>query len=215
MGGDSGGYEEAQETIGRGMEEQRGLEKGAEQAYGAYGGLGGYAIPRYEQALGQGADPTALYHQFMSQYRESPELQAQIAAGEKGAGHAAAASGMLGSGAEMQAAAGRSQALRGQDIQNYLSRVMGLRQQYLGGMGGLAGMGLQGAQGIAGARMGLGQQLGEGYGGLARSQIGAAQQGGGMGSTIGTVAGGILGSFGGPAGAVAGAGIGGAIGGQF
>jgi len=206
MGTSSGGYDEARQAIQQGMGQQQQIEQRGEQAYQPYLGAGQYAIPKYEEALGAYSDPNALYQQMMSQYRESPELQAQIQAGEQAAGRASAASGMLGSGAEMQHAAERAQSLRGQDVQNYLNRMLGMRGQYLSGLGGLAGMGEQAAGGIGQMTGQLGQEIGQGYGGIARSDIGEAQQPGiggqllgGLGKIGGTLGGAFLGGPGGGA----------------
>lgn len=212
MGGDTDeGYEQARGAIQQGMQQQRGEEQRAEQAWGPYGGIGGYAIPKYEGALEQGADPSAYLNQLMGKYQESPYLQNQIQAGEQAAGRASAASGMLGSGAEMQAAASRAQGLRSQDMQNYLNRALGLRQQYLGGMGGLMGAGERAAGGIAGERMGLGKELGMGYTGIGQTYMSQAQQPGWGGQLLGA-AGTLGGAFlGGPGGAA----VGGALGKYF
>lgn len=216
MGQDTdGGYGQARGAIQQGMGQQIGIEQRGEQAYQPYLGAGQYAIPKYEQALGAYADPNALYQQMMSQYRESPELGAQIQAGEQAAGRASSASGMLGSGAEMQHAAERAQSLRGQDIQNYLNRMMGMRQQYLGGLGGLAGMGERAAGGVGQLTGQLGQEIGQGYGGIARADIGEAQQpgiGGQLLGVAGTLGGALLG---GPGGAAIGGALGGGLGKLF
>lgn len=176
MGGSTGGYKRAREAIETGLGEQRQIAGEAEQPYAPYQQAGAGGLEAYQQALSQGQDPSQLYSQLLEGYQESPYLQPQLEYGEQAAQRAASASGMLGSGAEQQAAAGRAQALRGQDVQNYLNQVLGLRQQYLGGQAGLGGLGLQAAGGVSGARQQYGQQVGQGYGGIAQSYLGEAQQ---------------------------------------
>ena len=77
----------------------------------------------------QGMNPIPLYNQWASSYQMSPEAQAQITQGIKGANNASAASGMLGSGAEQTAASNLSQSVRSGDFQDYMNRLFGFRQQ--------------------------------------------------------------------------------------
>lgn len=214
MSDTSGGYQEARSDIEEGLKQQRGLAERGVGYYDPYYQAGTGALGAYQSALAQGQDPTAFLQKILQSYRESPELQAQIQYGQQAANRAAAASGMLGSGAEMQHAAERAQALRSQDVQNYLSRILGLRQQYLSGEAGLAGQGLQSAGGINEIFGRLGQNIGQAYTGEAQADIGEAQaeaaQTGQILSLVGTVAGGLLG---GPLGAAAGGALGGAVGG--
>jgi hypothetical protein len=225
MGGSTGGYDEARQAIYTGLREQKKQQQRAEEPYQPfqpggqyeteYSQMGQQDLDAYRQALAQGADPQDLYNRMIGGYRESPEYKAQLEAGQEAANRAAAASGMLGSGAEMQHAAERAQALRGQDVQNYLNRVLGLRQQYLQGQGGL-GMGLTGrgfqgglqgrlasARDIANQRMQLGEQMGQAYGGIGQSYIGEAQQPSWLEEALGIggqIAGAALPFFLGPAG---------------
>jgi hypothetical protein len=223
MFGRSGGYDEAEDLIRQGMGEQRQLEQGAERGFDPYSAAGAQGLNMFQQALAEGRDPMALLNKYMAGYRESPEFKAQLEAGQEQANRAAAASGMIGSSAEMQNAAARAQAMRSQDMQNYLSQVLGLRGQYLGGEQGLAGMGLRSAEDIMRGRSALGQQLGQGYGALAQSEIAKGQQPsffdqlmGGVGTIGGALLGGPAGAaIGGAAGNYLFGGGGGGGGGQF
>lgn len=98
---------------------------------------GNTAYNAYTNALNQGQDPYALYQQFASKYQMSPEAKAQIAQGIKAASNAAAASGMLGSGAEQTAASNLSQSVRSKDFDKYMQDMFGIRGQYLSGQFGL------------------------------------------------------------------------------
>lgn len=200
MGSSSGGYDQAREAIEQGMGQQRQLIGQAQQYFNPYYQAGVGAIGPYQQAVSQGQDPAALYNNMMSGYRESPELQAQIAAGEQGASRAASAAGMLGSGAELKNAASIAQGLRADDVQKYLDRVLGIRNQYLQGEGSLAGMGSQAAGSMGGLYENLAQDIGQGYGGIGQSYIGEAQQPtlgqqilGGLGTAGGLILGGPIG----------------------
>jgi hypothetical protein len=170
-------------------------------------GLGNYQN-YYNQGLGmlnpymqQGMDPSTLYNQFMKNYQMSGAAQAQLAQGEKGANQAAAASGMLGSGDAQKQAAGMAEAVRGQDVNDYLNRLYGTRQQgFQAAMGGAnlegqAGQGLlkyfedmansQGARDV-GQSQGLSGALASGLGMLGHSMGGYGGMGqmGGLGGLL-------------------------------
>ena len=76
----------------------------------------------------------------------SPFAKAQLQEAQQGANSAAAATGMLGSGAEQRAAADRATAVRSQDFNNWINQIMGVRNQYLEGMGGMEQQGFQGSE---------------------------------------------------------------------
>src|SRR5947207_1808541 len=104
---------------------------------------GNTAYQAYIDALNQGKNPIDLYNQFANQYKMSPEAQAQIQVGQKNANNAAAASGMLGSGASQTAAANLAQSVRSQDFDKFMQNMFGIRGQYLGGQSGLESQGFQ------------------------------------------------------------------------
>lgn len=110
---------------------------------------------QYMTSLNQGQNPSQLYNQFASSYQESPEALAMQKVGQQGANNAAAAGGMLGSGAEQTAAANLAQSTRATDFDKYMSNMFGIRDQYLGGV--------------------LGQQK-EGYGAATNSANMSAEQ---------------------------------------
>jgi hypothetical protein len=153
---------------------------------------------QYLNAINQGQNPVDLYNKFASQYQMSPQAQAQIQQGIEGANRAAAASGMLGSGAEQTAASNISQSVRSDDFNNYMNNVLGLRSQYLGGVGGLEGQGFQGSE--------FQEAMEQKY----REDMAKAQAGRDMGRAQGNE--GLLGSALGLAGSLFGGGLGGAPG---
>jgi hypothetical protein len=106
---------------------------------------------QYLTGLNQGQDPSQLYNQFASSYKESPEALAQVKVGQNAANNASAASGMLGSGAEQTAAANLAQSTRSADFDKYMNNMFGIRSQYLSGIGGLQNQGLQAA--LSGAQL--------------------------------------------------------------
>lgn len=137
------------------------IQQGINSSNGLFGQGMGYLNPfmgreqgqynQYMNALNQGQNPVQLYNQYASQYQMSPFAQAQIKTGQTNANNAAAASGMLGSGASQIAAANLAQSVRSQDFNNYMGNVLGLRGQYLGGLGGLQHEGFQ--AGMQGANL--------------------------------------------------------------
>jgi hypothetical protein len=137
------------------------LQQGLQSSQGMFGQGFNYLNPftsresgqyqQYLNALNQSQDPTKLYNQFAASYKESPEALAQTQVGQKAANNAAAASGMLGSGASQTAAANLAQSVRSQDFDKYMANQFATRQQYLGGLSGLQGQGFQAS--LAGANL--------------------------------------------------------------
>lgn len=131
-----------QEQAGKDMYNQ--MQQGWQNAQGMmnpYIQRGNTAYQAYIDALNQSKDPAALYNQFASGYKESPEALAQLQVGQKNANNAAAAGGMLGSGAEQTAAASLAQSTRASDFDKYMQNMYNTRSQYLGGQQGLEGQG--------------------------------------------------------------------------
>ncbi len=194
------------EQAGKDMynQEQQGMNDSG-QFFNPYIQRGNSAYQDFINQLQQGQDPVALYNKYSSQYKMSPEAQAQIATGQKNANNAAAASGMLGSGAEQTAAANLSQSVRSEDFDKYMQNIFGLRNQYLGGMGGLENQGFEASQNDAKMRQKYyedmaqakaGEDMGRAGGieGLFSKGLGIAGSlfGGPIGGTIGNYAGNYL-----------------------
>ncbi len=170
---------------------------------------GNTAYQAYIDALNQGKDPTALYNQFASSYKMSPEAQAQIQVGQKAANNASAASGMLGSGAEQTAAANLAQSIRSQDFDKYMSNLFGIRDQYLSGQGGLEQQGFNASSLEAQLREKYAEQMAQAK---AAEDEGRAQGIGGLFGAAGNLFGSIfnpMGWGGGGMGGVGGSGLGG------
>lgn len=168
-GGQAKAYEHLAGQIREGMGARReGVERG-EQAYQPYAQAGQGALGQFQQTLGQGADPQGLINQILGGYQESPYAKFQTQRGLQAREHAAAASGMLGSGEQQQGAQEFAQQVSSKDMQDYLDRVLGLRSQYLSGLGGLESQGFQSARDIGGMRAGLGGQLAGDFGSLGQA----------------------------------------------
>mgnify|MGYP001323225221 CR=1 FL=1 len=168
---------------------------------------------QYMSTINQGQDPSKLYNQFASSYQESPEALAMNKVGQTGANNAAAASGMLGSGAEQTAAANLSQSVRATDFDKYMKNMFGIRDQYLTGVLGQQQEGYGAATTAANMSAQEAQIQQKYYEDQANAR--AAEQEGDSGDwthLLGRIAGGIGGfALGGPGGAAMGASAGGNI----
>jgi len=178
---------------------------GAQGMMNPYIQRGNTAYDAYIAALNQSQNPAALYNQFAAGYKESPEALAINQVGQTGANNAAAASGMLGSGAEQTAAANLSQSTRADDFNKYMNQMYNTRNEYLGGQSGLETQGFSASNNLM-------QTMQKYFDDMAKAK--AAQDTGRAGGMQG-LAGmglGVAGSiFGGPIGGA----IGGAIGNYF
>lgn len=94
-------------------------------------------LNEYQNALNGMSNPQQFYQQMMNGYQTSPQAQQQIQQGITSANAAGAASGMLGSGAEQTALQKQGQQIVDADQQNWLNNMMGIHNQYLGGLGNL------------------------------------------------------------------------------
>lgn len=128
------------------------------------------AMGGYQNFLNQYGDPTHMYNDIMSHYSMSPGAQFQMQQGTQAANAAAAANGMLGSGAEQKALMQYGQGIANQDQQQYLNNILGMGNTYLNGMGNLMGQGFGAANAANQNRMGYGNALGQLYGGQAQAQ---------------------------------------------
>lgn len=137
-GGKGQAYQDIGKGISQGMGARTDWEKRAEDAMSRYMG-DPRLMNQYEQAIASGSDPQALYNKIMGGYQQSPFAKAQTEAGMNAINAANAASGLHGSGAEMQALQENAQRISAADQNDYLSKILGIRSDYLGRLGGLAG----------------------------------------------------------------------------
>ena len=172
-----GGQEKAAQDLADRIRQGMGA---AQQYLGPYVSKGPQFLQEYQNALEQAQDPANFLNQLMEKYKLSPAAEQQIDVGTQAANRAAAASGMLGSGALQKEVASQAEAIRGEDLQNFLTRVLGLRGQYLSGIGGLNQLGFRGSEDLARMLMEGYQNLG---GAEAEEDVGRA---GGIKGLIGT-----------------------------
>lgn len=174
-GGQEEAYKKFADQIQQGMGARKQYESSAEQALSPY--MGDPRLQKqYEQAIAGGQDYQGLLNHLMGGYQESPYAKFLTEQGQRAIQHGGAASGMLGSGQEMQELQKNAMGIASGDLQQYLANALGLRSDYLNRLGGIAGTE---AQQQYGARMGVGdwrnqlggalagdyQQLGQAMGG--------------------------------------------------
>lgn len=124
--------------------------------FAPYLAAGSSALPQYQQAYAQMLDPKAFFEKMMSGYTESPEAKLRQELGEQAGQRAAAASGMLGSGAFSKEIADFTQKNIAADQQNWLNNLLKIFGGGMAGASDVAHMGEQGAGELG--------QIGVGYG---------------------------------------------------
>lgn len=86
-------------------------------------------------------DPNKIMNMLGSGYKQSPGYQFQMNQGMNAANNAAAAGGMIGTGAHQNDSAAIASNLANKDYMDYLGSMMGLYSQGLGGLGQINQMG--------------------------------------------------------------------------
>lgn len=102
------------------------------------------ALGQYMKSIGAMQDPDVFMQHLMSGYSMSKNAQLQTQAGITGSNQAAAQSGMLGAGDTQAAIARQSQGIAQSDQQRYINNLMGIHNQYMGGLHDVSGMGERG-----------------------------------------------------------------------
>ena len=179
----AGGFEQGEQT-------SRAFLQKALAGLGPFQKTGGQAFQSEFGQLQQEADPTAFVNNILSQFQQSPAQKFAQQQGIQASRNQLEAAGLGGSGAGAQALQQQGSDIAGQQQQQFLQNVLGVRQQTLGGLGQLGGMGLQSA--LAGGQFNM--QTGEDIASeqaraaqarAAAEQASQQQQSGGIGSLIG------------------------------
>jgi len=129
-------------------------------------------LSRYQNALGQMADPSAYYNNVMSGYQESPGAKFQMQNATNAVNSRAAATGLNGSSNNLDDISKITQGITNQDQQQYFNNINNLHQQYLGGLGNLEGQGFQSANNLGNWALGMGGNLANLYGEMGQAQAG-------------------------------------------
>ncbi len=155
MFGNSGGpYDDAMKAYQQWMNKAQGVQNPYLQA-------GNNAIGPYQQWLQRMQDPTKFMNDTMGQYQESPWAKFQQQQGMRAANNIGSATGMTGSTPMMQQAQQNAQNISSGDMQNWLSQVLGINNQYGQGEAGLMGMGQNAANAMSGMYQNMGQNAGQ------------------------------------------------------
>jgi len=142
-----------------------------------------------------GQDPAQLISGIASQFEQSPEQKAIVQAGTGAVQNRLEAQGINLSGAADQAMAQFAQNQTGNQLNQFISQVLGGRGQTISGLSGLAGRGLQAGEIETQARQRSAENIASLLASLGQSQIGAAGARGkdtsgiigGLGSAIGSI----------------------------
>jgi hypothetical protein len=101
------------------------------------------AIPNFQNWLQSMKDPSEFINNLMGKYQQSPYAKFMQQQGVRTAQNLGSASGLTGSTPLTQFAEQNAENISSQDMQNWLSRVLGINTQYGQGEFGLMGQGLQ------------------------------------------------------------------------
>jgi len=167
-----------------------------------YSQAGSGMIPQYQAWLKSMQNPAEFQNQLMQHYQESPTAQYMQQQMVRQAQNAGSAEGTVGSTPYTQQVEQTAGNISEQDMNNWISNVLGINSQYGQGMGNMIGMG----ENAGNALSSLYGDEAIGMGDLAYNQGTAQnQQSGGFMSDLGRIGGAVGGFYaGGPAGALAG-----------
>lgn len=123
--------------------------------------MGTGAIPQFQQWLGGMQDPSAFINRLMGQYQQSPWAKYQQDQAMRSGMNAASASGLMGSTPFLQQAQQNAGNISSQDMQNWLSQVLGINTQYGSGLQNQITGGQNAANSLTNMFSNVGQQMGE------------------------------------------------------
>lgn len=172
-GGGSGGYGDMGNQIQQGINALNQQYGYGQQVLQPWETQGLNAFGQYGQAINGMSNPVQFYNNIMNQYQMSPAAQLQMQQGTQAMNNAAAAGGMLGSGAAQKGMINYANQVTNSDMQNYFNNQMGIQGQYLGGLQNQYGTGFDAAGQLNNNYMNLGNALAQQYGNLGMAQYGA------------------------------------------
>ncbi len=154
--GDSGApYEDYMDQLRRYQQMSEGVQNPYLQA--GQGGLG-----NYQNWLSKMQDPTKFINDTMGQYQESPWAKYLQQQSMRAGQNAASALGTGGSTPFAEQLQQNASNISSGDMQNWLSRVLGINSQYGQGNQFLSGLGANAANQMTNMYGNLGQQMGQG-----------------------------------------------------
>lgn len=128
------------------------------------------AINPYTSWLNNMSDPSGFMNNLMANYQQSPYARYQTDAANRSAMNMASASGLSGSSPLAQQMAQSSRDISSQDMNNWLSNVLGVNQMYGQGQAHLMGQGAHSADMLSQILSGMGQNAGQAAFGRAAGQ---------------------------------------------
>lgn len=119
------------------------------------------AIPQYQDLMKRMSDPTGFMNNIMGQYQQSPYAQYQQQQAMRAAQNMGSAGGMGGTGSTplMQFAQQNAQGITSQDQNRWLQNVLGINNQYQGGLQNMMGMGQNSANSLSNLYSQQGQNM--------------------------------------------------------
>ena len=170
---------------------QQGINQAAQYQNPFYSaGVG--ALGNYQDILSHMSNPSEFINNLTNQYQESPAAKYLQQQGIKSAQNSASADGTLGSTPMQQFLSQQSQGIASQDMENWLSHVLGINSQSLGGYQNLINGGQSSANSLSSMYGNLGASQGQAaYGGQDWNNRNRNSTLGGIGGILG----GILGGF--------------------
>lgn len=187
-GGQGAGYADMASSIGQGMDELKKYYSEAKGYMQPFYDQGTKSMGDYAANLAEMKDPQQYYNKIMSGYSMSPAAQYNIQQGVNTAMLGNSASGLSGSGAEMQQLQKIGQGISSQDQQQYLSNILGLGDRYRQGQAGLMGQGFSAGSNIGNWGMDTGSNMSKLYQLMGQAKAGQDMaSSSGIGNLIGSI----------------------------
>lgn len=162
-GGQQQAYQHLSDLTQQGMGARQNYFNQAAQAMQPYSKAGLSGLGQYQHYLddfGKGINS----NEWMKSYQESPYAHYQTQEALKAADHAAAASGMLGSGAHQAQNMQLAQNVASHDMQNYFNNLMNQHSLYQNGLSNLTNLGASAANQFGNFAFGTGAGIANDYG---------------------------------------------------
>jgi hypothetical protein len=154
------------------------------------------AIPQYQNWLAGQQDPSKFINGLMGNYQESPQAKYLTDQAMKAGTNAASASGLTGSTPFAQQMAQTAGGISSQDLNNWLSQVLGINSQYGQGLGNQVGWGQNAANQMSNTYNQEGNNMAQAAYGQQQAQNNQQSQvWGGLGSLLGSGIGALGGLF--------------------
>jgi len=132
----------------------------AQQAQNPFMQAGSSAIPQYQQWLSGMQNPSGFINNMMGQYHESPWARNEQQQAIRAAQNQGSAMGLTGSTPMAQFMQQNAQNISSQDMNQWLSHVLGINSQYGSGLSGLIGTGQGAANSLTNLYSHLGDMMG-------------------------------------------------------